>query len=326
MLLFDIRSERAYEAGYIHHAINVPVPMERLKKTTFTIDRMIADYILDEDLENVARWNQVSHIIAYDNDRDGQSGTAGSAAFYLLEKFIQEGWEGQTYVLRGEYNQHPLHGQSTKTDFGIIGGIKGFAEEYPGMIQEIPSIEDGNSPGGLAYANQGDILRDWKLSSEKFLPRNRDSWDEVDEIAITLPLDMGENAISLLPTWLLNASKDGGSRLVAEKFRFLEMLQGRRLNGTYKTAVPGDILGSFQEDPSRYRLAGSGAGAKNRYRDIYPYEHSRVKLLDFEDDDYINASHLSVQNSPKNYISSQAPMPAAFNASYFSFSSWIQPL
>lgn len=170
----------------------------------------------------------------------------------------------------------------------------------------------------LAYANQLDILRDWKSSSEGSLPRNRDSWDGIDEIAITIPLNMGERAISFLPTWLLKASKDGGSKLVAEKFRFLEEFQVQRLNGMYNTSLLDDIPGPF-EDPARYRLAGSGADAKNRYRDIYPYEHSRVKLLSPKGDGYINASHLSVQDSSKKYILSQAPTPATFNARYPSF-------
>lgn len=103
MLLFDIRSDQDYAAGYIYQAINVPIPMRKLKKTSFTLGKMIANFVLDEDLEEVARWNQVSHIVVYDNDCDGQSGVAGSATFYLLEKFIQEGWEGQAYVLEGEY-------------------------------------------------------------------------------------------------------------------------------------------------------------------------------------------------------------------------------
>lgn len=103
VLLFDIRSDRAYETGHIYQAINVPIPMKKLRKTSFTLDKMIADFVLDQDLEKVTRWNQVGHIVVYDNDRDGQSGTAGSAAFYLLEKFIQAGWKGQNYVLRGEY-------------------------------------------------------------------------------------------------------------------------------------------------------------------------------------------------------------------------------
>lgn len=336
VLLFDIRPDRAYEAGHICQAINVPIPMKKLKKTSFTLDRMITDFVLDGDLEKVASWNQVSHIVVYDNDRDGQSGIAGSATFYLLEKFIQEGWKGQTYVLKGEYTSIN-HISDPSIDFGITGGIDGFAEDYPGKIQEIHSIScmdflsngsenlfprdlGDNSPGVLAYANQRDILRDWKLSSENSLPRNRDSWDEVDEIAITIPLNMGEKAISLLPPWLSKACENGGSKLVAENFQLLEKLQVQRLNGTYSTSLPSDTLGPFEEDLARYRLASSCADAKNRYRDIYPYEHSRVKLLDFQEEDYINASHLSVQNSSKKYILSQAPTPAAFNVCYFSLS------
>lgn len=333
VLLFDIRLDRAYEAGHICQAINVPIPMKKLKKTSFTLDRMITDFVLDGDLEKVASWSQVSHIVVYDNDRDGQSGIAGSATFYLLEKFIQEGWKGQTYVLKGECT-NINHISDPSTDFGITGGIEGFAEDYPEKIQEIHSIScmdflsDGsenlfprdlgdNSPGVLAYANQRDILRDWKLSSENSLPRNRDSWDEVDEITITIPLNMGENAISLLPLWLSKACENGGSRLIAERFRLLEKLQVQRLDGTHGTSLPSNILCPFEEDPARYRLASSCADAKNRYRDIYPYEHSRVKLLGLQED-YINASHLSVQNSSKKYILSQAPTPAAFNVCYLS--------
>lgn len=103
VLLFDIRSDQDYAAGFICQAINVPIPMRKLKKTSFTLDRMIANFVPDEDLEEVAKWDQVGHIVVYDNDSDGQSGVAGSATFYLLEKFIQEGWEGQAYVLEGEY-------------------------------------------------------------------------------------------------------------------------------------------------------------------------------------------------------------------------------
>lgn len=177
-----------------------------------------------------------------------------------------------------------------------------------GGLGDNPSVE-------LAYANQCDILRDWKLSNERSLPRNRDSWDGIDEIAITIPLNMGERAISFLPIWLLKASQDGGSKLIAKRFRLLQELQVQRLNGTYNTSLPDDLLGPF-EDPARYQLAGSGVNAKNRYGNVYPFEHSRVILSGLKGDDYINASHLSVKNSSKKYILSQAPMPATFNARY----------
>lgn len=197
---------------------------------------------------------------------------------------------------------------------GLIcaGGFRRFAEEYPecveergesgpfGRLEDESGDEGSGSSGGLASSNRCDILKAWKSS---FPPANRDSWDEIDEISITLP-DMAEATINQLPDWLLGVYKDGGSNLVAGKFKQLEQSQIQRLNGTYNADAP------------RYQLAGSDSAAKNRYRNIYPYEHSRVKLQKPEGCDYINASHLSVVNSSKRYISSQAPVPDAFNVSW----------
>lgn len=126
---------------------------------------------------------------------------------------------------------------------------------------------------------------------------------------------MAQGVIDLLPTWLLRVYGDGGSKLIAEKFRLLEQAQLQRFGSTSSTQVSDDSCNPLAAE-TRYQLTGSHTNSKNRYRDIYPYEHSRVKLSSFEDRDYINASHLSVQGSSKKYIASQAPTPAAFNVSY----------
>ncbi|GAB6026912.1 hypothetical protein CHUAL_013556 [Chamberlinius hualienensis] len=46
----------------------------------------------------------------------------------------------------------------------------------------------------------------------------------------------------------------------------------------------------------------------NRYRDVSPYDHSRVKLLR-GDKDYINASRLDVHEAHRAYILTQGPLP-----------------
>lgn len=48
----------------------------------------------------------------------------------------------------------------------------------------------------------------------------------------------------------------------------------------------------------------------NRYRDVYPYDHSRVVLEDTEDTDYINASLVKVPRANRKYILAQGPLPA----------------
>ncbi|XP_067404268.1 tyrosine-protein phosphatase non-receptor type 2 isoform X2 [Emydura macquarii macquarii] len=47
---------------------------------------------------------------------------------------------------------------------------------------------------------------------------------------------------------------------------------------------------------------------RNRYRDVSPYDHSRVKLQHTEND-YINASLVVIEEAQRNYILTQGPLP-----------------
>uniref|UniRef100_A0A3B3IL45 protein-tyrosine-phosphatase n=1 Tax=Oryzias latipes TaxID=8090 RepID=A0A3B3IL45_ORYLA len=51
---------------------------------------------------------------------------------------------------------------------------------------------------------------------------------------------------------------------------------------------------------------------KNRYKDIVPFDHSRVKLslvTSKKDTDYINASFIKGVSEPRAYIATQGPLP-----------------
>ena len=68
---------------------------------------------------------------------------------------------------------------------------------------------------------------------------------------------------------------------------------------------------------SRPQICGIEKGGKNRYKDILPFEHARVKLQGRVngDCDYVNASHVKASRSNKRYIATQGPLPATFEVS-----------
>ena len=53
---------------------------------------------------------------------------------------------------------------------------------------------------------------------------------------------------------------------------------------------------------------------KPRYRNIWPFEHARVRLHQRReaDDDYVNASYVQPLGTNKRYIATQGPLPATF--------------
>ncbi|XP_066443466.1 tyrosine-protein phosphatase non-receptor type 1 [Eleutherodactylus coqui] len=48
--------------------------------------------------------------------------------------------------------------------------------------------------------------------------------------------------------------------------------------------------------------------SRNRYRDVSPFDHSRIKLQR-EDNDYINASLIKMEEAQRSYILTQGPLP-----------------
>jgi protein-tyrosine phosphatase len=147
--------------------------------------------------------------------------------------------------------------------------------------------------------------------------QNMDLVGGVGQIAVKLPDRLTPAGSKLLPLWLRNASasEDKGHE-VSQKFLKIEERELHRMREALASNANYD-----DQSSTRFRVAGIEKGSKNRYNDIYPFEHSRVRLQDVHpgDCDYINASHVKSELSNKRYIATQAPVPATFEVSFFSF-------
>jgi cadherin 5 type 2 (VE-cadherin) len=81
-------------------------------------------------------------------------------------------------------------------------------------------------------------------------------------------------------------------------FRFSEEYEELRHVGVGQTCIAADMTVNR---------------AKNRFTNILPYDHSRVKLRPTDDEDgsdYVNASYIPGFNSRREFIAAQGPLPS----------------
>lgn len=120
-----------------------------------------------------------------------------------------------------------------------------------------------------------------------------------------------EDEMKRLPPWLQAVEKQ--SSLVTEEFNKLERCEKDRLNGAF--SFHGDKIAEVSTpggstEPCPQINCGLDYGHKNRYKDIFLFDHSRVRLTDGSrvkswqhGCDYINASYLDPVHSLDKVLS-----------------------
>ncbi|KAK3598813.1 hypothetical protein CHS0354_007415 [Potamilus streckersoni] len=109
----------------------------------------------------------------------------------------------------------------------------------------------------------------------------------------------------------------GGSKLKIHRPIKLSELQSH-VNTMHRDSNVGfsteyKFLKEIEPKHSTEAAESQACRSKNRYTNILPYDHSRVKLLPIEDEegsDYINANYIQGYNSKREYIATQGPLPA----------------
>ena len=285
----------------------------------------------EQQRAKLQQWHTSSHIVAYDGSTSHL--TNASTLISVLKKFTNEGWEGQPMILRG--------------------GFSRFATEFPDWVEPTPHVPSltaqqqlqggfGLEEGGLRRGGVGDkescsiglTLPCSSFSASK--PPLTDSYNAmhrnirqnielidggVGQLPVRLPAALAsEDARRLsLPQWLQHASDihDRG-KAVSDKFLAIERTEQRRMqealaDGARYSAPPTDPSATAAAEKT-CRIAGIEKGLKNRYSNVYPYDHSRVRLQGVPKDacDYVNASHVQASRSNKRYIATQAPLPSTF--------------
>ncbi|RMZ72380.1 phosphotyrosine-specific ptp2 [Pyrenophora seminiperda CCB06] len=174
--------------------------------------------------------------------------------------------------------------------FIIRGGFQEFAARFPAWITHQSS---GSPTSGTAA-----------LSLNSDLPS-----------VAPLPAGMTQSVEDDLPQWLQAASEEQDKgKTVADRFLQIEKREQKRMQKALSGEVVYDAPVLSGGPAQHIQIAGIEKGSKNRYNNIWPYEHSRVKLEGVAEGccDYVNANHVQAAYSNKRYIATQGPIPATF--------------
>ncbi|KAI0503162.1 hypothetical protein F5B22DRAFT_563332 [Xylaria bambusicola] len=298
LLLLDVRVATLYAKSRIRGALNLCIPTTLLKRATFNLDKLQNTLQTEEDQAKFSGWAEAKYLIIYDNASCEKRDAA--AAMNMFKKFMNEGFTGRSCLLKG--------------------GFQAFAAAFPSCIDYQSAAERGgtstvSTQGGrpsFAPVIGGVALPATANNPNPFfsnIRQNMDLADGVGQMDISVPSNLDS---SVLPEWLREATQkaDHGKK-VSERFLNIERNEQARMRDAYaafNTAIPSSLK------PGKVQLCGVEKGGKNRYKDILPFEHARVRLenVGAGSCDYINASHIQASRSHKRYIAAQGPLPATF--------------
>ncbi|CAH1756262.1 6968_t:CDS:2 [Entrophospora sp. SA101] len=211
-----------------------------------------------------------------------------------------------------------------KVKIGFLkGGFPSFSSKFPGLCEKVDSNNNNNSgtfprrrlslgrkPGPFTCPTP--VTESSNVNH--FFNNIRQNIEGV-AITETIPIRIPtQNNISLdqskLPPFIRDvAFKDNGRMKLAELFLEIETTEQNRL----KSLMIKNSNIATLDDP--YSIsAGIEKGTKNRYNNIWPYDHARVKINECKegDCDYVNASFLQAKGCNKRYIATQGPLPTTY--------------
>nr|XP_022292672.1 receptor-type tyrosine-protein phosphatase beta-like isoform X2 [Crassostrea virginica] len=179
-------------------------------------------------------------------------------------------------------------------------------QEYMAKSEPLP---DEDFPLGIVVGVVGAVVAGAIIIGVVFLIRRRrnglDSTNKYIE-KIQNPTEMEDNVSKNIPRKRPIKLKELGDK-VADKHKDSNLHFAREYDDL-KAICAKHTTETSETDSNKL---------KNRYVNILPFDHSRVKLMLTEDDDpstdFINANYLPGYRSPREYIATQGPIPGTID-------------
>ncbi|KAF9937889.1 hypothetical protein BGZ67_000777 [Mortierella alpina] len=334
VLLLDMRPAVCYAVSSIESAVSVSVPNMLLKRPMYSLEMVTEQLTTEREVEAFSNWRRFSNIVFF--DATGAVPSKGSPIFCIAQKFRKEGCKARLGYIHGGYNAFATeHGSQCSAD--SRNTTTSTTNRDNNSLQPSASVAAisktpvsatsparcrlhlGSLPAMITKPGAGDIVACETPMIEN--PNVNPLFESVrqamglntnitEEVAVRLPTGFSVDSIrSQLPAWLLNTCEVTGKSNLAQDFQRVEIAEKKRLA---LLMCPQEMRSGRTTNFSIG--AGIEKGLKNRYNNVWPFDHTRVKIQEPEDgvDDYINASFLRPPFGEKSYIATQGPLPSTF--------------
>lgn len=330
-VIIDVRSFQAYSVSRITNAIHLAVPSTLVKRASYSLNCIINSIPVDSPqkqllTEYVDACDEKPPLKVLVYDCESTRNQCSALIYNIFAKF------NSFNCHHGAFELYCLDGGFSSVQNSCLIDSKPLSS---------PTREDGLAVSGLKLASSskpslfgGFTLPSATPSNQKFLlsiggkssPRPS---DDISSFNYHFKVPVGiDKHLDTLPKWLRFLVTTDESEIVqtlAKRFNKVEKAEQVRLKtaiGSVKAMEHSPLVCTPSAlcpacDSTDYELPkGIENGYKNRYKNIWPYEHSRVKVekhTDELDDDYINANYISFEElSDLRYIATQNPLPATY--------------
>jgi protein-tyrosine phosphatase len=320
-VVIDLRPFNQYSISRVEGSLSICVPTTLLKRNSFHLANIFKTMVSpqDEVLQEKINSDKGLKVIFYD-----ASSTVRhcSPHLYQIIKKFQESTNDhpktiELYVVDGGFTMFEGSSLTDSTKFMNANAKEGTSSGF--SMFRLPSADPVSSF----------VM---SLKKNTMFPDTHGTKLDVPEF----------ETLDQFPKWLQPyASKDSVASIV-NNFKSIESMENARIGGILQRRSSQVSTNSQSPD---VQLQGSEFGFKNRYPNILPYEHSRVRLVPSpmssagtppnvnnlffrthstaslspnsaisakRGDDYFNANFLSVPliNDDVHYIATQAPLPS----------------
>ncbi|GJJ13873.1 hypothetical protein Clacol_008130 [Clathrus columnatus] len=337
-LVLDIRPHASYARSRIYNAVSFSIPTTLLKRPAFSLDKLKDMLSSLSDRRRFSAWKSASRILVYDSD--SRTIPEGSNVRGLLRKFQMEGFSGELNWLRGGFSSVWRERRSL-VDESLLSPEGDDEVEDRGQrslrVNELPLSAFHQSSTTTASQRPFPPARTsthppatQPLNSTRLLAANP-FYDNIrqfrelehgitERIRLRLPPAVLSRRNDLPFNWLKDifdkADSDEGAESFAMQFYRIELRELRRLLGVmdYHARETPSMEAEFTKFPYSIKAAME-KGSKNRYTNIWPFEHTRVRLKSRytgDDSDYINASFVQPIGTRRRYIATQGPLPTTY--------------